>query len=46
VRLPVTTSRMPWTTDCLRIVIHHLAKGLHPRSRAAVVMVRAPCSKY
>jgi hypothetical protein len=27
VRPPVTASRMPWTTDCLRIVIHHLAEG-------------------
>ena len=24
-RPPVTTSRMPWTTDCLCIAIHHLA---------------------
>src|SRR5262249_57288361 len=30
---PVTTSRMPWTTDCLRIAIHHLAKGLHAGSQ-------------
>src|SRR5262249_22192310 len=33
VRPPVTTSRMPWTTDCLRIAIHHLAKGLHAGSQ-------------
>jgi hypothetical protein len=29
VPLPVTTSRMAWTTD-LSSVIHHLAEGLHP----------------
>jgi putative ABC transport system substrate-binding protein len=34
VRPPVTTSRMPWTTDCLCIAIHHLAKGLHAGSQA------------
>src|SRR5262249_32913782 len=34
VRPPVTTSRMPWATDCLCIAIHHLAKGLHAGSQA------------
>src|SRR6478672_1036329 len=34
VRPPVTTSRMPWTTDCLCIAIHHLAKGLHAGTQA------------
>src|SRR5205807_8467376 len=26
--------RMPWTTDCLCVAIHHLAKGLHAGSQA------------
>jgi hypothetical protein len=33
VRLPLATSRMAGTTDRSRIVIHHLAKSLHARSR-------------
>src|SRR4029453_2419280 len=33
-RPPVTTSGMPWTTDCLCIAIHHLAEGLHAGSQA------------
>src|SRR3954462_7704738 len=40
VRLPVTPSRMAWTTDCSRIVIHHLAKGLHPGSQAKQLEAR------
>jgi hypothetical protein len=40
VRLPLTTSRMAWTTDCLRIVIHHLAKSLHPGSQAKQLEAR------
>src|SRR3989442_9417449 len=37
---PVTTSRMPWTTDCLCIAIHHLAKGLHAGSQAKQLEAR------
>src|SRR6266567_1403683 len=40
VRPPVTTSRMPWTTDCLCIAIHHLAKGLHAGSQAKQLEAR------
>src|SRR5207247_612587 len=40
VRPPVTTSRMPWTTDCLCIAIHHLAKGLHAGSQAKQLETR------
>src|SRR5262249_42031374 len=40
VRPPVTTSRMPWTTDCLRIAIHHLAKGLHAGSQTKQLEAR------
>jgi hypothetical protein len=36
----VTTSRMPWTTDCLCIAIHHLAKGLHAGSQAKQLEAR------
>src|SRR5262245_969463 len=31
---------MPWTTDCLRIAIHHLAKGLHAGSQAKQLEAR------
>ena len=34
VRLPLMTACMAWTTDCLGIVIHHLAKSLHAGSQA------------
>jgi hypothetical protein len=34
VRPPEMTSRMVGAADCLRIVIHHLAKGLHAGSQA------------
>src|SRR5207248_3382439 len=40
VRPPVTTSRMPWTTDCLCVAIHHLAKGLHAGSQAKQLEAR------
>ena len=30
---PVTTSRMPWTTDCLCIAIHHLGRASIPEAR-------------
>jgi hypothetical protein len=40
VRLPVMTSRMTGTTDRLRIVIHHLAKGLDSRSQAKQLEAR------
>ena len=39
-RPPRMTSRMAWTTDRLRIVIHHLAKGLHA-SKLAEIFDRA-----
>jgi hypothetical protein len=39
VPLPVTTSRMAWTTD-LRSVIHHLAEGLHPGSQTKQLEAR------
>src|SRR5213595_520087 len=39
VRPPVTTSRMPWTTDCF-IAIHHHAKGLHAGSQAKQLEAR------
>src|SRR5262245_64672643 len=31
---------MPWTTDCLRIAIHHLAKGLHAGSQTKQLEAR------
>src|SRR5258707_15839868 len=31
---------MPWTTDCLCIAIHHLAKGLHAGSQAKQLEAR------
>jgi hypothetical protein len=34
------TSRMAWTTDCSRIVIHHLAKRLHAGSQAKQLEAR------
>src|ERR1700732_608143 len=34
------TSRMAWTTDRSRIVIHHLAKGLHAGSQAKQLEAR------
>src|SRR6266480_4355357 len=36
----ISTLRMPWTTDCLCIAIHHLAKGLHAGSQAKQLEAR------
>jgi alkylhydroperoxidase family enzyme len=40
VRLPLATSRMARTTDCLHIVIHHLAKSLQAGSQAERLKAR------
>src|SRR6266700_1901485 len=40
VRLPLMTACMAWTTDCLGIVIHHLAKSLHAGSQAKQLEAR------
>ena len=40
VRSPEMTSCMAWTTDRLRIVIHHLAKRLHAGSQAKQLEAR------
>ena len=42
---PVMTSRMAWTTDRSRIVIHHLAKGLHAGSQAKQLEARRNVSQ-
>jgi hypothetical protein len=39
-RLPLMTACMAWTTDCLGIVIHHLAKSLHAGSQAKQLEAR------
>src|SRR4029077_11674698 len=42
---PIMTSPMAWTTDRARIVIHHLAKGVHAASQAKQLEARRNVSQ-
>ena len=44
VRPPVMASRVAWTTDRLRVVLHHLAKRLHARKPGRTTRSSPTCS--